>query len=292
MAAVGNISNIDMAIPDLTSSIGFPSCWFAMYLPAYSPRMTSHYLTSRFFHGQLPPGLFFFLLRTRRIGNVLFWATIFLYNAASSEHVQGEGESEPELTSENDMGEIQGAYQIKVITSALALLLSTRHPELTKINVQGHLIKSMSGITTRSKANSAPDKWTIMPLPTKILALLADALIEIQEQVHDAEDEGSDWEEIHGDIDSSKDLLSSAAAAPFGRSGYEHLEAMAKAYNKDDDYEDNPLNVADPLSENNLSNYLLDFLSKLCQNDGQLFDNLCQSLTQAPQDNIKIVLNR
>ncbi|GMI99842.1 hypothetical protein like AT1G26170 [Hibiscus trionum] len=191
-------------------------------------------------------------------------------------------------------GEIQGAYQIKVTTSALALLLSTRHPELTNINVQGHLIKSMSGITTRSKAKSAPDQWTIMPLPAKILALLADALIEIQEQVHDAEDEGSDWEEIQGDMDADEDLLSSAAAAPFGRPGYEHLEAMAKAYNEnqEDDYEDNTLNVADPLSEINLANYLADFLSKFSQSDRQLFDNLCQSLTRTQQDAIKVVLNR
>jgi len=40
-------------------------------------------------------------------------------------------------------GEIQGAYQIKVTTTALALLISTRHPELSKIEVQGHLIKVM-----------------------------------------------------------------------------------------------------------------------------------------------------
>ncbi|MBA0805627.1 hypothetical protein Gohar_005123, partial [Gossypium harknessii] len=175
-------------------------------------------------------------------------------------------------------GEIQGAYQIKVTTSALALLLSTRHPELTNINVQGHLIKSISGITTRSKAKSAPDQWTIVPLPAKILALLADALIEIQEQVRDAEDEDSDWEEIHGDMDSDKDLLSSAAATPFGRSGYEHLEAMAKAYNEnqEDEYEDNILSVTDPLNELNLANYLADFLLKFSQSDRQLFENLCQ----------------
>ncbi|KAB1999692.1 hypothetical protein ES319_D12G178600v1 [Gossypium barbadense] len=191
-------------------------------------------------------------------------------------------------------GEIQGAYQIKVTTSALALLLSTRHPELTNINVQGHLIKSISGITTRSKAKSAPDQWTIVPLPAKILALLADALIEIQEQVRDAEDEDSDWEEIHGDMDSDKDLLSSAAATPFGRSGYEHLEAMAKAYNEnqEDEYEDNILSVTDPLNELNLANYLTDFLLKFSQSDRQLFENLCQCLTRAEQDAIKIALNR
>ncbi|XVE91743.1 hypothetical protein REPUB_Repub01dG0037300 [Reevesia pubescens] len=193
-------------------------------------------------------------------------------------------------------GEIQGAYQIKVTTSALALLLSTRHPELTNINVQGHLIKSMAGITTRSKAKSAPDQWTMVPLPAKILALLADALIEIQEQVRDAEDEDSEWEEIHeGDMDSDKELLSSAAATPFGRSAYElQLEAMAKAYNEnqEDDYEDDRLSIADPLNEINLANYLMDFVSKFSQSDRQLFDHLCQSLTLAQQNAIKIVLNR
>jgi hypothetical protein len=44
------------------------------------------------------------------------------------------------------IGEIQGAYQIKVTTTALALLISTRHPELSKIEVQGHLIKVLLGI--------------------------------------------------------------------------------------------------------------------------------------------------
>lgn len=39
------------------------------------------------------------------------------------------------------IGEIQGSYQIKVTTTALALLISTRHPELSKFEVQGHLIK-------------------------------------------------------------------------------------------------------------------------------------------------------
>lgn len=38
-------------------------------------------------------------------------------------------------------GEVQGAYQIKVTTTALALLLLTRHVELGNVNVQGHLVK-------------------------------------------------------------------------------------------------------------------------------------------------------
>ncbi|GLT34534.1 hypothetical protein SLA2020_090430 [Shorea laevis] len=115
--------------------------------------------------------------------------------------------------------EIQGSYQIKVTTSALALLLSTKHAEIVKVNVQGHLIKSDSGITTRSKAKLAPDQWTLVPLPAKILALLADELIEIQEQVQAAADEDSDWEEIEEDTESDRSLLSGAELEFFFKGG-------------------------------------------------------------------------
>ncbi|CAK7326472.1 unnamed protein product [Dovyalis caffra] len=150
----------------------------------------------------------------------------------------------------NQQGEIQGAYQIKVTTSALALLLSTRRSELSKINVQGHL-KSAAGITTRSKAKLAPDQWTIVPLPVKILALLADTVIEFQEQAI-ADDEESDWEEIQGGVAESNDnLLHSVAAPSFGRTTYGQLEAMAKAYNEneEDGDDDDQLSVSDPLNE-------------------------------------------
>ncbi|KAJ4710633.1 importin-9-like [Melia azedarach] len=191
-------------------------------------------------------------------------------------------------------GEILGAYQIKVTTTALALLLSTRHPELGKINVQGHLIKSDAWITTRAKAKLAPDQWTLLPLPAKILALLADALIEIQEQVLGDDDEDSDWEEVQeGDVESEKDLIYSTGVGSLGRPSYEHLEAMAKIYNEnqEDEYEDDALSVTDPLNEINLVKYLSDFFMKFSQTDRQLFDNLFQSLTQAQQDAIKMVLN-
>ncbi|KAH9707667.1 Importin N-terminal domain-containing protein [Citrus sinensis] len=197
-------------------------------------------------------------------------------------------------------GEIQGAYPIKVTTTALALLLSTRHPELAKINVQG--------ITTRAKAKLAPDQWTVLPLPAKILTLLTDALIEIQEQVlGDDDEEDSDWEEVQeGDVESDKDLIYSTGAASLGRPTYEHLEAMAKVYNEGDDYEDDILCVSDPLNEINLAKYLADFFMKFSQTDRQLFDTLCQdwklnvdshfhfkmqSLTQAQQNAIRMVLN-
>ncbi|GMH26202.1 hypothetical protein Nepgr_028045 [Nepenthes gracilis] len=186
-------------------------------------------------------------------------------------------------------GEIQGAYQIKVTTTALALLLSTRHVELAKINVHGHLIKSNAGITTRSKAKSVPEQWTVMPLQAKILALLADVLIEIQEQVGDDNAEDSDWEEVEAD----QDLVYTSGAKSFGRPTYEHLSAMAKVFeeNQKDVDEDDLLSSADPLNEINLANYLVDFLSKFWHADRPLFDHLCESLTQSQRDAVLMALN-
>ncbi|KAL2542771.1 ARM repeat superfamily protein [Abeliophyllum distichum] len=191
-------------------------------------------------------------------------------------------------------GEIQGAYQIKVTTTALALLLSTRHVELGNVNVQGHLIKTAVGITTRSRAKEVPDQWTLVPLPTKIMAILADALIEIQEQVL-AGEEDSDWEEVETeDAETDQDLLYSASATLHGRPTYEYLDAMAKAFNEDedDDYEDELFSGADPLNEINLVNYLVEFFAKFSQSDRAFFNHLFQSLPKAQQNAIQMVLER
>ncbi|PKU87534.1 hypothetical protein MA16_Dca018065 [Dendrobium catenatum] len=133
-------------------------------------------------------------------------------------------------------GEIQGAYQIKVTTTALALLLSSRHEELVKVNVNGHLIKSNAGITTRSKAKLAPDQWTIIPLHAKIFSLLSDALVETQEQILDDDsgsDEDSDWEEV---LDNNgcglQDLLYQSNVPSKRNASVEHLNAMAKVFNE------------------------------------------------------------
>ncbi|KAJ8548086.1 hypothetical protein K7X08_021322 [Anisodus acutangulus] len=192
-------------------------------------------------------------------------------------------------------GEIQGAYQIKVTTTALALLLSTKHVELGKLNVQGYLIQYTAGITTRSKAKTAPDQWTSMPLPAKILALLADALIEIQEQVLVGGDEDSDWEEVQeGDVDTDEALILSSSAIPCGRPSHDYLDAMAKAFDEDQDDgdDDDLLSGADPLNEINLVNYLVDFLKKFSHSDGAIFSHLLQSLTKSQQDAIQMVLKQ
>ncbi|XP_026658254.1 importin-9 isoform X2 [Phoenix dactylifera] len=191
-------------------------------------------------------------------------------------------------------GEIQGAYQIKVTTTALALLLSTRHVELAKINVQGHLIKSGAGITTRSKAKLAPDQWTIIPLPAKIFSLLSDTLVEIQEQALDDDDEDSDWEEVpddHGGI--RREILYSSTVPSHVSPSVEHLDAMAKVLDEgDDDSYDDDLTKVDPLNEIKLADFLTNFFVNLSSTDGSLFNYLCQSLTHAQRSGVEKVLSK
>ncbi|XP_050947055.1 uncharacterized protein LOC103489226 isoform X2 [Cucumis melo] len=189
--------------------------------------------------------------------------------------------------------EIQGAYQIKVTTTALALLLSTRNPHLAQISVQGQITKPSAGITTRSKGKLAPDKWTVIPLPAKILSLLADALIEIQEQVS-VDGQDSEWEDAEeDDISNDENLLHSVDATSVGRHTHEYLQVMAKVYDGEgDEYEDDLLTVSDPLNQINLAKYLVDFFMNLYQNDRQNFDNLFKSLSQSQQNAIQVVLSR
>ncbi|XP_020110615.1 importin-9 isoform X3 [Ananas comosus] len=193
-------------------------------------------------------------------------------------------------------GEVQGAYQIKVTTTALALLLSTRNEELAKISVQGHLIKSDAGIKTRSKAKFAPDQWTLIPLPAKIFSLLADTLAEIQEQVLDEDDdnEDSDWEEVsNSDGGLPQDIIYSSTVPSNVGPSVEHLDAMAKVFDEgEDDSYDDDLTKIDPLNEIKLVDFLTAFFSNLSNNDRSLFDHLCQSLSVSQSAAVEKVLRK
>ncbi|CAO2043457.1 unnamed protein product [Urochloa humidicola] len=195
-------------------------------------------------------------------------------------------------------GEIQGAYQIKVTTTALALLISTRHPELSKVEVQGHLIKTNAGITTRSKARLAPNQWTKIPLPTKIFSLLADTLAEIQEQIGGGSDddceEDSDWEEEqNGDTSKPDDIIYSASVPSNVNPSVEHLNAMAKVFDEDeDDSYDNDLTKNDPLNEVKLADFLTNIFTNLWENDRTLFECLCQSLSDSQWSAVEKVLRK
>ncbi|KAL5974466.1 hypothetical protein ACLOJK_031131 [Asimina triloba] len=188
-----------------------------------------------------------------------------------------------------------------------------------KTSVCGAGANTTAGITTRSKGKLAPDQWTMIPLPGKILALLADTLIEIQEQHWD--DDGDDNEvvtahysltfatwlgvldnvmsdgdwEIVQDSESitQEDMLNSINSASF-KPTIEHLDVLTKIMNasEDDDGEDNILKGDDSLNEINLARYMVNFFRQFADSDRQLFDNLCQNLTRAEKKAIQRVLKR
>lgn len=77
--------------------------------------------------------------------------------------------------------EFKGAAEIKLSTTALAGLLAARHPALSSVQVKGRRLDVDSGIRTRARAAHQAEQWQWVPAPAKLLALLADALIELRE---------------------------------------------------------------------------------------------------------------
>ncbi|XP_047095488.1 importin-9-like [Lolium rigidum] len=194
-------------------------------------------------------------------------------------------------------GEIQGAYQIKVTTTALAFLICTRHPELSRIEVNGHLVKTSAGITTRSKARVTPDHWTKIPLPSKIFSLLADTLTEIQEQVGDDADnvceEDSDWEEVQNGDGIPHDMLHAASVPSNANPSVEHLNAMAKVFDEDeDDSYDDDLAKTDSLNEVKLLDFLTNTFVNLWESDRPLFEYLLQGLSNPQKVAVEKVLRK
>lgn len=189
-------------------------------------------------------------------------------------------------------GEMQGAYQIKVTTTALALILGSRHTELSKIHVQGHLIQpAMSGIVTRSRAKGTPEQWTMVPLPVKLLSLIINAMTEMQEQAATGITEDDNWEEVEDDEDDDNDgetdtsystLGATITGKLNGRSVFQPLEDMQHLLTDEaepGDYKEDPCAASDPINQLNLVSYLFNFLKKLAGDDQHYFSLLCQGLS-------------
>jgi hypothetical protein len=88
----------------------------------------------------------------------------------------------------------------------------------------------------------------------------------------------SDWEEIqNGDSSIPHDMIYSASVPSNAKPSVEHLNAMAKVFDEDDDgsYDDD-LAKADSLNEVKLSDFLTNIFVKLWESDRLLFEYLCQ----------------
>ncbi|CAM6086065.1 unnamed protein product [Calypogeia fissa] len=195
-------------------------------------------------------------------------------------------------------GDIQGSYQIKVSTTALALLLASGHPSLGSITVQGHLKASSTGVVTRARSKVTPNTWTVMSLPAKLLSLLAGAIVEIQEQKTNADDEDDDWEELDDDEGEGEDDKQGYPQSRLVNEGKD--SSVFKALDdvqhllydeiEDGDYMEDPAAATDPLNQINLSVYLRNFMKDFSQRDPAYFKHLYQDLPAPEQRAVQVLL--
>lgn len=165
-----------------------------------------------------------------------------------------------------------GAYDSKVSITALSKLLqhsiATSDNRLEGIAVKGDQIFNQNeGIRTRSKAANAPEQWTMVPVAVKIYKLLVNDLsiamettTSKQASAGDLEDDG--WDDEDEDIDGEEDTDNDQ--------GIQMPEfALASDYpgydfaGLDDDDEDDPDALQDPLFELDIQAYLTHFLQEL-----------------------------
>ncbi|KAL3138300.1 hypothetical protein ABBQ32_006113 [Trebouxia sp. C0010 RCD-2024] len=104
--------------------------------------------------------------------------------------------------------EFMGTYRINLATTALVQMLASRHPALMSLQVKGQRIDVNSKIRTRARAKEQAEQWQMVPLPAKLIALLADSVSEsagVKRQKtddDDVDDDSDDWDDDEDNQDS------------------------------------------------------------------------------------------
>jgi hypothetical protein len=171
--------------------------------------------------------------------------------------------------------DVQGAFDIKLTTSALALLLHTAHPALHAVGVRGELAVSSGGVVgsaprTRSRAKAAgPEVYTVVPLPGKMLELLADAVLEAAE-VAAGDGDDAEWQDEEDDGNEDEDDEKDAGGGDGGGrtgglAGGFGGDLLERLLNKgiDDDDGDDADEAEDPIMAIDTSAFLADRLRAL-----------------------------
>lgn len=177
--------------------------------------------------------------------------------------------------------EFMGAYRINLATTALVQLLASHHPALMALQVKGHRIDVNSNIRTRARAKQQAEQWHMVPLPAKLIALLADSVAEYQthktagvkgQKIDD--DDSEDW----GDnSDNEEDAFTSNLLGL-------DLEELTSADGEADEHKD------DPMSHVDLEAYIVQQLRNLHSNDRPGFESLCAALNSVQLQTIKSML--
>ncbi|GBG77457.1 hypothetical protein CBR_g23906 [Chara braunii] len=187
---------------------------------------------------------------------------------------------------------LHGEYQMKVAYTALALILASRDPRMAAVQVKGQMVKNAekSGIVTRSKSRSSPEQWTTVSLPSKILAILADALNGTQEGAGVGLIGDEEWDEA-GDDDELDDQDAEVveehqriSGAETGKSVFQPAEALKGLLSdvlEDGDFFEDPDAANDPINKIDLAVYLKEAIKQFALQDKHAFEELCKQLTEA-----------
>uniref|UniRef100_A0A8C8IZI1 Importin N-terminal domain-containing protein n=1 Tax=Oncorhynchus tshawytscha TaxID=74940 RepID=A0A8C8IZI1_ONCTS len=152
-----------------------------------------------------------------------------------------------------------GQYEGKVSTVALCKLLqhglNTNDKRLQDIVVKGEEIFGPDeGIRTRSKSAKNPEKWTNIPLLVKVFKLIVNELSSVVE-ANTTRAAAADWSQV-----SAK----TAAICHVSQVSKCILNLSDEDYYEDDDEED-PDALKDPIYQIDLQAYLTDFLTQFAQ---------------------------
>ncbi|KAK2163574.1 hypothetical protein LSH36_77g04009 [Paralvinella palmiformis] len=190
-----------------------------------------------------------------------------------------------------------GSYEGKVSSVALSKLLShviqTNDKRLQDITVKGEQVFNPNdGIKTRSKASRDPDQWTMIPILVKIYKLLINELsvqiessMSTQAAIGEEDDEedidDEDWDETEESEMNGQQTLSGlleqfAPASDYSGKLSNLASVIKTAYQRavysryywcdlidDEDVEDDPDALNDPIYQIDLQAYLTEFLQSL-----------------------------
>lgn len=188
-----------------------------------------------------------------------------------------------------------GSYEGKVSSVALSKLLShviqTNDKRLQDIVVKGEQVFNPNdGIKTRSKSSRDPDQWTMIPILVKIYKLLINELsVQIEsnmstqaaigEEDDDEDIDEAEWDDTEESEMNGQQTLSGLLEQFAPASDYSGCDLI-----DDEDVEDDPDALNDPIYQIDLQAYLTEFLQSLSRHQ-------CYSMfSQHHNDNERQVL--
>ncbi|KAL0051329.1 hypothetical protein WJX82_005781 [Trebouxia sp. C0006] len=184
--------------------------------------------------------------------------------------------------------EFVGRYRINLATTALVQLLASRHPALMTLQVKGQRIDVNSKIRTRARAKQQAEQWQMVPLPAKLIAMLADSVSESQQSQkaagHKATTLYNETSEEWADEDDDDDDDDDSASFSGNYLGLD-LEDIMSAPGDKDEHSD------DPLSHLDLDGYIAQHLRTIHTSDPAGFEGLCASLTMHQLQTVKAMFS-